>query len=69
MYTKYEQWLNEAKIESFKTKEEIQNCLDKMGIKNYTINEDLNVDVKGNVDISQKGLTSIPLNLRRNAKK
>ena len=39
MYTKYEQWVNEAKLESFKTKEEVQNWLDTMSIKNYTINK------------------------------
>ena len=61
MYTKYEQWLNEAKLESFTSKEEIQNWLDKMSIKNYTINADLTVDVKGNVRISRKGLTIIPV--------
>lgn len=32
-----------------------------LGIKNYKINEDLTVDVKGNVQISRKGLTSIPV--------
>ena len=61
MYTKYDQWLNEAKLESFNTKEEIEAWLDLMGIKNYTINEDLTVDVKGNVQLSRKGLTSIPV--------
>ena len=61
MYTKYEQWLNEAKMASFKTKEEIQNWLDRLRIKNYTINEDLTVDIKGDIEISSKDLTIIPV--------
>ena len=61
MYTKYEQWLNEAKLESFKTKEEVQTWLDEMGITKYTINEDLTVDVKGSVILSRNDLTSIPV--------
>ena len=61
MYTKYEQWLNEAKSENFKTKEEVQSWLDKMRIKNYTINDDLTVDVTGNVKISWNHLTRIPV--------
>ena len=61
MYTKYEQWLNEAKLESFKTKEEVQNWLDSMRIKNYTINNDLTVDVKSDVKLTGSGLTNIPV--------
>src|SRR5690606_19501070 len=44
-----------------KTKEEIEKWLDKMEIENYTINEDLTVDVKGDVDIIQRELNKIPV--------
>jgi hypothetical protein len=45
----------------FKKKETTKTWLDSMGIGNYTINRDLTVDVKGNVDLSAKDLTSIPV--------
>ena len=61
MYTKFDQWLNEAKLESFNTKEEIEAWLNAMSIKNYTLNTDLTVDVKGDVELSRKGLTGIPV--------
>ena len=35
--------------------------LEEHGIKNYSINEDGIVDVDGNVDLSDKNLTSIPV--------
>ncbi len=44
-----------------KTKAEIQAWLDKMGVKNYTINNDLTVDVDEDVDIRKKKLTEIPV--------
>jgi len=44
-----------------KTKEEIQAWLDEMRIKNYTINDDLTVDVDGTVKISNKKLVEIPV--------
>ena len=43
-----------------KTKEEIEEWLNKMQIKKYTINDDLTVDVDGYVNISRKNLTEIP---------
>jgi hypothetical protein len=42
-----------------KTKGEIKNWLDCYGIKNYTINDDLTVDVNGSVDLYDKNLSSI----------
>ncbi len=45
-----------------KTKEEIIDWLDKYNIINYTINEDLTVDVADNVNLYNKELTSIGVN-------
>ena len=42
-------------------KRQIAQWLDKKRVVNYTINADLSVDVDGNVDISSKNLTSIPI--------
>lgn len=42
-------------------KDEIKAWLDKYGIGNYTINEDLTVDVDGNVDLFKKKLYKIPI--------
>ena len=39
----------------------IGNWLDSMGIHNYTINNDLTVDVDGDVDLYNKNLTKIPV--------
>jgi hypothetical protein len=46
-------------FETYKTIDEIKNWLDKYGIKNYTINDDLTVDVDGDVYLSHNQLTSI----------
>ncbi|CAK1332462.1 Internalin-J precursor [Burkholderia pseudomallei] len=43
------------------TKEEIEQWLDKMEIKNYSINDDLTVDVDGSVDLFGRKLTDIPV--------
>lgn len=45
----------------FETKEEVKNFLDDLKIKNYTINDDLTVDVKGNVEVSKSKLKFIPV--------
>jgi hypothetical protein len=42
----------------------IKRWLDEMAIENYTINDDLSVDVDGYVDIDSKNLISIPINFR-----
>ncbi len=45
----------------FKTREETQAWLDKMGVENYTIHDDLTVDVLGDVDISSQNMKVIPV--------
>lgn len=45
----------------FNTKEQIKKWLDSLYIKNYTINDDLSVDVNGDVDIVNKNLYDIPI--------
>ena len=46
------------------TKDEIEFFLKEHNIKNFTINSDLTVDVNGSVDLSNKGLTAIPVSFR-----
>jgi len=43
------------------TKEEVEEILMSFDIENYNINDDLTVDVNGNVDLSDKRLTRIPI--------
>ena len=43
------------------SKSEIAKWLDKYNIKNYTINDDLTVDVAGHVFLDNKGLATIPI--------
>jgi len=42
-------------------KQDIKNWLDSNKVINYTINEDLSVDVKGDVNLYNKSLTAIPI--------
>ena len=44
-----------------KTKEQIKQWLDEMGVINYVINKDLTVDVKGDVNLSYKNLKELPV--------
>jgi hypothetical protein len=44
------------------SKQEVESILKKYKITNYTINDDLSVDVDGDVDLSHKMLSSIPVN-------
>ena len=44
-----------------KTKSKIESWLIKMNIKNYVINDDLTIDVNGDVDLSTKNLNNIPV--------
>ena len=44
---------------------EIEEICRKYKIKNYTINEDGSIDVDGNVDLEDKGLTELPLNFNK----
>ena len=39
----------------------VENWLDLYGVKNYTINEDLSVDVNGDVDLFSSELIEIPV--------
>lgn len=48
-----------------KDKQAVEAWLASMGIDNYTISDDLVVDVKGDVDISGKGLTALPIQFRK----
>ncbi len=43
----------------------ISEICEEYGIENYTINEDGSIDVDGNVDFDNKGLTELPLNFNK----
>jgi hypothetical protein len=43
----------------------IEQICRELNISNFTINDDFTVDVNGNVDLSGKGLTEIPLQFNR----
>jgi hypothetical protein len=45
--------------------EEIHDICKKYGIENYTINRDGSIDVDGDVDLYDKGLTKLPLTFNR----
>lgn len=45
----------------FSTQKEVKFWLDEYKITNYTINEDLSVDVKGDVNLTDKKLTHLPI--------
>jgi hypothetical protein len=45
----------------FNTKEEVKNWLEKYSVKNYTINEDLTIDVEGDVNLQYRKLSCIPI--------
>ena len=48
----------------FKTKEETKDWLDEVSIGKYTINDDLTVDVDGDVDLNNKKLEKIPVKFK-----
>jgi len=50
--------------EFYSTQKEIDAWLQAAGVKNYTINADMSVDVEGGVNLSKKNLTHIPVNFR-----
>lgn len=59
---KYIQFINEYNYldyRSFTPKKKIGVWLDKMNVEGYTINEDLSVDVRGDVSLSYKSLENI----------
>ena len=51
-------------LKLFENFEDIDSICQKFGIKNYTINSDGSIDVDGNVDLIDKGLTKLPLKFR-----
>lgn len=48
-------------FEQFNNYNQVKSWLDEMGINNYTINNDLTVDVEGNVFLQKKLMTEIPV--------
>jgi len=46
---------------NYLTDKEIHEICKKYGIKNYTINDDGSIDVDGNVNLSYRKLTKLPL--------
>jgi hypothetical protein len=58
-------YLKEYKIFESVNEEEIHSVCDKYDIKNYTINTDGTIDVDGNIDLNNKGLTKLPLKFNR----
>ena len=54
----------ESRDNQFKTYEETKNWLDDMDIDNYTINDDLTIDVDGDVDLNNKKLEKIPVKFK-----
>lgn len=53
--------MKDIEFKVYKTKEEISNWLDAMKVSNYIINDDLTVDVKGDVKLIDKFLTYLPI--------
>jgi hypothetical protein len=58
---KLKQLFENSNNQFLQTREEIETWLQKMKIRNYTIRDDLMVDVDGNVDLSKKNLSFIPV--------
>jgi len=48
-----------------KNKQEIENWLNEMKIRNFIINDDLTINVNNKVDISNKNLTEIPVQFNK----
>ena len=48
-------------IKLFESFEDVESICKKYGITNYTINTDESIDVDGNVNLYEKGLTKLPL--------
>jgi hypothetical protein len=51
--------------ESIDEKSKIIELCEKYGIENYTINDDLSIDVEGDVDLESQSLYEIPLKFNR----
>ncbi len=52
-------------FEQFKNEEDIKEICKKYNIQNYTINSYGSIDVNGNVDLSHRKLSKIPLNFNK----
>lgn len=52
-------------FEDFNNHQEVITLCEKYGIENYTINEDLSIDVDGSVDISDMKLIKIPIKFNK----
>ena len=52
-------------FEQYNGYNQVKNWLDEMRVKNYTINDDLTVDVNGHVNLSEFRLTEIPIQFGR----
>lgn len=52
-------------FEQYKEYDQVKSWLDKMEIQNYTINDDLTVDVNGDVILDEHDLTEIPIQFGR----
>jgi hypothetical protein len=52
-------------FENHKNEEDIHSICKDYGIKNYSINDDLSIDVDGYVDLHDKGLTKLPLKFNK----
>ena len=67
MIKTYSQFLNESKTDSqfLKTHQDVENWLWLHNIQSFTINENLTVDVKGDVSLSYSGVTKLEVQFRR----
>ena len=63
MIKKFNQFINESNFPT--SKEEIGLLCKEFNIKNYSINDDLSIDVQGNVSLSGLNLKSLPLRFSR----
>ena len=57
-------YLKKYKLFENVNEQEIHYLCKKYGIENYTINTDGSIDVDGNVDLENKGLTKLPLRFK-----
>jgi hypothetical protein len=56
--------LIEQRLFESSKEEDIESICKKYGIKNWTLNEDGSIDVDGDVDLSFKKLTKLPIKFR-----
>lgn len=51
-------------IDKKKTKRRVETTCDFFGIENYSINDNLSINVNGDVDLQSRSLTQLPLNFK-----